>query len=164
MPSASEAVQPTRHLTEAIRALRIERSPTTALALLDRHAGELEGNALAREALTLRVEAMLELGRRKEILRLLDRAPLNDGAASRALLLVRGQLRAATNRCSEALADFDLVLAQARQPPKEALLGRALCRKKLGDHQGAKADLERYRREFPGDRAVDDQEKPGARR
>jgi hypothetical protein len=40
---------------------------------------------------------------------------------------------------------------EARRPPKQALLGRARCKQKLGDPAGASADFERYRREFPGD-------------
>jgi hypothetical protein len=60
-------------------------------------------------------------------------------------------LRAAANRCSDALRDFEQVLAQARRPPKAALWGRARCREKLGDTAGADADLERFHREFPED-------------
>ena len=33
----------------------------------------------------------------------------------------------------------------------QALFGRAMCRGKLGDSAGARADVERYRREFPTD-------------
>jgi hypothetical protein len=67
------------------------------------------------------------------------------------LLLTRGQLRATANRCSEAIGDFDLTLARALRPSKPALLGRAHCKQKLGDPTGAQADLDRYRREFPGE-------------
>ena len=122
-----------------------------ALALLDRYASELAGNAFAEESLLLRVEAMLALGQRTSVLHLLDRTSLIDVAASRGLLITRGELRAAANRCAESISDFDLVLTEARRPPKKALLGRALCRQKLGDTAGAAADFDRLRREFPDD-------------
>ncbi len=153
--SEGPAPQATRHLTEAVRALRVARSPETALALLDRHARELEGNALAREALLVRVEAMLTLERKDDVLRLLDRTSLTAGAASRSLLLMRGQLRAASNRCADAIGDFSLVLADAQRPPKQALWGRAMCHERMGDTARAKADLDRYRREFSDDHDVE---------
>jgi hypothetical protein len=139
------------YLKEIVRALRIDHSPSQALALLDRHASELAGNAFAEESLLLRVEAMLALGQRSAVLRLLDGTPLTDVAASRGLLLTRGELRAAANRCADSIGDFNLVLTEARRPPKQALLGRATCKQKLGDAAGANADFDRYRHEFPGD-------------
>jgi hypothetical protein len=160
-PREGGSPQATTHLGQAVRALRVEHSPKTALLLLDRHAEELAGNAFAREALLVRVEAMVALGQHREVLRLLDGTPLTGGAASQALLLMRGQLRAAANRCADALGDFSLVLARTRQPSKQALLGRAACKKQLGDREGARADLERYRMEFPGDGPVDGLEIPG---
>jgi hypothetical protein len=158
-PARSARPQATRYLTQAVRALRVEHSPESALLLLDRHAQELSGNAFSHEALLLRVEAMLSRGRRGEVLRLLDSLALIDASSPRALLLMRGQLRAEANRCAESVGDFSLVLAEARRPPRPALLGRALCRNKLGDREGARADAERYRREFPGDPAIDDVER-----
>lgn len=133
-----------------VHALRVERSAGAALALLDRYAGDLAGNAFAEEALLLRVEAMLALDQRGQVLRLLDGMSLNDVAAARALLVTRGELRAAANRCAEGIADFDLVLAEARRPPKQALLGRARCKQKLGDEAGAQVDFDRYRRQLGG--------------
>lgn len=154
-PAASAGAQSAaKYLGQAIRALRIERSPKSALALLDRHSIELDRDAFAHEALLLRVEAMLALGQESRVLRLLDGMSLADLAASRALLVTRGRLRAAVNRCSEAIGDFDRVLAEAGQPSKQALLERARCRKRLGDTAGAQSDLERYRREFPDDPAA----------
>ena len=148
-PAPAPLHQTARSLKDIVRALRIDHSPSQALALLDRHASELAGNAFAEEALLLRVEAMLALGQRGAVLRLLDEASLSDVATSRVLLVTRGELRAAANRCLEGIGDFDLVLAESRRPPKQALLGRARCKQKLGDAAGAEADLDRYRREFP---------------
>jgi hypothetical protein len=147
----SSAQGTAKYLSEAIHALRVERSPGTALFLLDRHATQLSKSAFAHEALLLRVEAMLALGRKDEVLRLLDGAALTDVAASRSLLVTRGELRAAANRCADGLGDFDLVLARSKQADRQALFGRAMCRNKLGDSAGAQADVERYRREFPTD-------------
>jgi hypothetical protein len=157
-PGRTSGVSPqaTQYLTEVVRSLRVERSPEEALRLLDRYARELAGNSFSREALLLRVEAMLALGRRGEVLRLLDGSASGEVSESQPLLLTRGQLRAEANRCAESVRDFSLVLTEVRRPPKAALLGRALCRKQLGDHDGALVDVERYRREFPGDPAVDE--------
>jgi hypothetical protein len=138
-------------LKQIVRALRVERAPRRALALLDQHGDELAGQAFAEEALLLRVEAMLALGERAAVLRLLDQTPLTEFSVSRDLLLTRGELRAAADRCAEGIGDFDLVLLESRRPPRNALLGRARCRQKLGDRAGAQADLDRFRREFPGD-------------
>ena len=157
--AAPEAVQGTaKVLSEAIHALRIEHSPGTALFLLDRHATQLGKSAFAHEAMLLRVEAMLALGRKAEVLRMLDGAVLTDVAASRSLLVTRGELRAAANRCADGLGDFDRVLDGSKQADRQALYGRALCRKKLGDTAGAQADVERYRREFPSDSRLHDLE------
>lgn len=84
------------------------------------------------------------------MLRLLDGTSLTDVAAARALLVTRGELRAAARRCAEGIGDFDLVLARARQTDRQALVGRARCRQQLGDVAGMRADIERLRREFPG--------------
>jgi hypothetical protein len=139
-----------KFLTETMRLLRAEHSPAAALRFLDGHQDELAKGGFAHEALILRVEALMALGRRGETLRLLDGASLTDVAASPALLVTRGQLRAAANRCADGLGDFDLVLARSRQVDRQALVGRALCRKQLGDAAGARGDVQRLRRDFPG--------------
>jgi hypothetical protein len=140
-----------KHLGEVIHLLRVVHDAKAALAALDRHSVALAEGSLGHEALILRVEALLALGRQDEVLRLLDRASLADVAASHSLLVTRGKLRAAAHRCADGIGDFDLVLAESRKPERDALAGRALCRKELGDGAGARADLERLRRELPGD-------------
>jgi hypothetical protein len=144
-PGAQQAAQ---YLGLAIRALRVEHSPKSALALLDRHSAELR-HAFAHETLLLRVEAMLALRQQSQVLELLDGTSLFEFAASQSLLVMRGQLRATANRCSEAIGDFDRVLAGAGSPSQQALLGRALCKKRMGDTAGSQSDMQRYRREFP---------------
>ena len=140
-----------KYLSEALRKLRVEHDAKAALSLLDRHGPALATYALGHEALILRVEALLALGRQGEVLRLLDGAALSDAAASHSLLLTRGELRAAAHRCADGVGDFSLVLAESGQAERQALFGRAVCRKQLGDSAGARADLERYRHEFPTD-------------
>jgi tetratricopeptide (TPR) repeat protein len=149
VPSQQGAGQ---YLAEAIRWLRKDRAPASALRLLDRRESELVKAGFGHETLILRVEALLALGRRAEVLRLLDAASLTHVAASRALLVTRGELRAEANRCAEGLGDFELVLARSRQVDRQALTGRALCRKRLGDLAGAGADIQRLREEFPNQR------------
>jgi hypothetical protein len=100
-----------KHLAEAIRQLRVQHAPKTALATLARHETELGKHGLVHEVLLVRVEALLLLDRKEEVLHLLDRAYLADVAAQKSLLLTRGELRAAAGRCTEALGDFDRVLA-----------------------------------------------------
>ena len=135
-------------LADALRVLRVEGAPESALAMLDRNARLLSRSPYGREILLVRVEALLALRRDRELLHLLDGTALADGAASRALLVTRGKLRAAANRCAEAVADFDRVLAEAGRADTQALLGRAACREKLGDRDGARADRERYRQQL----------------
>jgi len=151
-PPSGGAESPTRYLTEAVRALRVEHSPQAALALLDRYAPKLDNSAFRHEALLLRVEALLKLNRQPDVLGVLDATPLAGVAASRTLLLTRAELRAAAGHCPDSLDDFDRVLAQTDGHDRRALLGRAKCRKQLGDAAGAHADVERYRREFPTQR------------
>ena len=103
-PDAGNAQGSAKVLSEAIQALRVEHSPGTALFLLDRHATQLGKSVFAHEALLLRVEAMLALGRKGEVLRLLDGAALTDVAASRSLLVTRGELRAAATAVPTGLA------------------------------------------------------------
>ena len=136
-------------LADAIRLVRTDRQPALALALLDRQATRLDASPYRHEALLVRVESLLVLKRDADLLRLLDGTPLDDVAASRTLLSTRGRLRAAAQRCAEALADFDRVLAEPGRKDKQALLGRAHCRETMGDTQGAQADRERYRQESP---------------
>lgn len=88
---------------------------------------ELRHGALAHEVLLVRVEALLALRRERDALQLLDGAPLHDGAAQRALLLTRGELRAMAGRCADAVADFDRVLTRSDARDPRALRGRAAC-------------------------------------
>ena len=148
-------------LGQAMRTLRDDHNAHTALALLAQHAERFPAGALASEATMLRIEALLALGRRDEALSLLDRAPLASLPNRDEQLVVRGELRAANRRWREAKQDFDEELgshglpaatAKARDIQERALWGRASARSRLGDQDGARADLDLYLRHFPGGR------------
>jgi hypothetical protein len=146
-PKPVDGAGASKLLADAIRLLRADAHPQSALALLDRQATIFEQSPYRHEALLIRVESLLALKRDAELLHLLDGMPLAEVAASRTLLTTRGRLRAAAQRCTEAVADFDRVLAEPGRKNRQALLGRAQCREALGDREGAKADRERYRQE-----------------
>jgi Flp pilus assembly protein TadD len=99
----------------------------------------------------VRVEALLALGERAEALRWLDALALDDGPRSRELLVLRGELRAAASRCSEAVKDLGRVLTPEPTDAvdERALFARASCFTKLHQFSAARADLQRYEARFP---------------
>ena len=148
-------------LGQALRALREGHDARSALALLAQHAERFPKGALASEATMLRIEALLVLGLRDEALSVLDRIPLASLPNRDEHLVVRGELRAAARRWREAEQDFDDTLrdyglpaasARARNIQERALWGRAAARSRIGDQDGARADLDLYLRHFPGGR------------
>jgi hypothetical protein len=103
--------------------------------------------------LLTRIQALLVLGRDSEALHRLDA----DGNLPTELSALRGELRAAANRCADAIADFDRALSRARsgRVAERALYGRGTCRATLHDEARARADLRAYLVRFPsGDRAL----------
>ncbi|MBK6689222.1 MAG: hypothetical protein IPG45_32445 [Deltaproteobacteria bacterium] len=82
-----------------------------------------EWQTLEGEDLPAAIQAIVDRRDPNALLAALDPLPL-DG---RALLLARAELRAADDRCDEAIGDFDQVLRTAPQEPR-ALAGRAACR------------------------------------
>ena len=146
-------------LGQAVRLLRDGHDARTALALLAQHAERFPKGALSAEETMLRIEALLALGQRGEALSVLDRASLAALPNRDEQLVVRGELRAANQRWREAEQDFDDALsslpaasAKARSLQERALWGRASARSRLGDQDGARADLDLYLRHFPGGR------------
>jgi hypothetical protein len=151
-------------LGQAVRTLREGHDARAALALLAQHAERFPKGALAAEESILRIEALLVLGQRNEALSALDRAPLASLPNRDEQLVVRGELRAANGRWREAEQDFDHVLherglpaasAKVRNIQERALWGRASARSRLGDQDGARADLDLYLRHFPDGRFAD---------
>jgi hypothetical protein len=153
-------------LARALRNLRAERRPGNALAALDEYAARFPDGALRPEAARLRTEALLALGYKQAALSELDRQP-STGAGGEEARLVRGELRAADGRWSDALLDFDTVVrawlphaaalvkqgsGQQRERLERALWDRASARAHLGDPVGARTDLRECLRRFPGGR------------
>lgn len=149
-------------LGQAVKVLRDGHDAQAALALLAQHAQQFPHGALASEESMLRIEALLALGRHDEALSLLDRTQLASLPNRAEQLVVRGELRAANRRWREAKQDFDDALgagrtlpatsAKARNIQERAMWGRASARSRLGDEDGARADLALYLKHFPDGR------------
>jgi hypothetical protein len=158
-PGPSRLARESRLLAGAISKLRQEGQPEQALAILDRHRSELASGALAPEANATRIEALLRLGRNGQALALLDGRRLSAQGLGREMLIARAELRADKGRTSAAFADFDLVLSTSIQTDaiaERALYGRATCRAKSGDWNGARGDFQKYINTFPQGRFARD--------
>jgi len=150
--TADGATQEAGLLRQALAALRRDHDGKRALALLDDYDRRFGPGTLALEAISTRAQALLQQGDTQRALELLDRLPLSQNAYPGELRIIRGELRSLSNRCREALADFDEVLRATRGSPAEiarALFGRASCRARTGDPDGAESDRQRYLKEFP---------------
>jgi tetratricopeptide (TPR) repeat protein len=161
-PSAagpSALAQESRLLALAIAKLRQEGDAEQALAILDEHRAEFgAGGALVSEANTTRIEALLRLGRHSQALALLDAQSLSATGVGREMLVARAELRADKGRRASALRDFNLLLpadAPSDAVAERALYGRAVCRAKMGNWEGARKDFERYLAMFPWGRFAD---------
>jgi tetratricopeptide (TPR) repeat protein len=121
------------------------------LAALDAYQARYPQGRLFVEASVLRVDALTALHRQGEALRSLDELDLTRMPGGLERRLQRGELRLASGRFREALADFDGVLAQAREQEliQRALAGRTQARQRLGDIAGARSDAGEYLRRFP---------------
>jgi hypothetical protein len=157
-PSAIAAEQAL--LGRAMKALRTSHDPEGALVLLTEHARGFPEGAMASEASTLRVEALLGLGRNSEALSVLEALPLATSPHREEQFALRGELRAAAGRWREAKADFDESLrghlpaasTRVRSAQERALWGRAAARSRLGDEGSARTDLSLYLGVFPAGR------------
>jgi len=139
-------------IATAFRQLRSAGDPAAALRTLDRYQVDHPTGALRSEARVARAEALIELGRRREALPLLDEIDGRSGPPTRNVRLTRAELHAEMGQCRRARADFD-VLADGDElddTRARALSGRASCRRSAGDAAGARQDLETYLRLFPG--------------
>jgi TolA-binding protein len=141
-----------RWLASAIAKLRQEGAPEQALAILDQHDSALGSGALASEANATRIEALLQLGRNGQALNLLDGQRLSARGLEREMLVARAELRAEKGRISSALQDFTMILSvpgRVDSITERALFGRATCRAKSGDREGARGDFSQYLNAFP---------------
>jgi TolA-binding protein len=110
--------------------------------------------ALTEEARVILIEALLERGRTAEALVVLHDIQPQNAARGRDLTALRGELLGRAGRCSEALADFVMVLrVEVGDPAEErAIVGRATCRASAGDFAGTDDDLASYLVRFPNGR------------
>lgn len=141
-----------RLLGKALHQLHQERDAQAALGSLTAYELRFPHGMLGEEAQAARIDALLLLERRDEALSLLDHTTFTRLARGGELRVVRGELRAAGGRCGEAIGDFSWTLSH--QPTasmaERALYGRAACRAKLHDTDGAHADYQDYIQRFPG--------------
>ncbi len=154
----SALARESRLLAKAIAKLRQDGQPAQALAILDQHRVDFGAGALAPEATATRIEALLKLGRNREALSLLDAQHLTGKGVDREMLVARAELRADRGRYTAALHDFDQLLSASGQTDSindRALYGRAICRAKSGDWEGARRDFESYVAFFPRGRFVE---------
>jgi Flp pilus assembly protein TadD len=140
-----------RALGIAIKKLRQDHDPRGAMAALDRYSRGFPNGRLAAEGGLVRVEALLALGERGAALRLLDDLPIDESPRARQLLVLRGELRATADRCSDALRDLGrgLSLVPHDAVDERALFARASCLDRLHRPAEARRDLESYRIHFP---------------
>jgi hypothetical protein len=141
-------------LASALRRLREGNDAVGALALLDEHSRRFgDAGPLADEARATRIEAWLRSGDRASALATLETLTLRPWGRGRTLRAARADLLAEADRCAEALADFQAVLASDATASdaiaERALFGRASCLARQGDSTAARADLERYLARFP---------------
>ncbi len=138
----------TRLMSAAIHQLRVKRSASEALRTLDEYRRRFPTGTLAREAEQTRIDALLQAGRRDQLMAELATA---EGNEPRLLL---AELQADSGNCANALRTFDALLSTVLPGALEsrALYGRALCRGERGDAAGRVADLKRYLERYPAGR------------
>ena len=161
-PAVIETPRPESALMTESRLLsvaiaKLPKDPAAALVALDDYTTRFPQGQLSTEAQVMRVDALLALRRRDGALHSLDAMTLAGLPRGRELTLLRAELRSEAGRCREALADFGTAIVEAADALDErALYGRALCRAKLGNVQGSRADLQQYVVRFPDGRFAAD--------
>jgi len=153
---AVDSLSEERLLAAALRALRAQTDPQSALTALDEYRSHYPHGRLFVEAEVLRVDALAALKNTPEVLRVLDGLDFAQMPGGLARQLHRAELRAGVGRHREAEADFTSVLIRARGQDLEviepALWGRAKSRASHGDAIGARLDADEYLRRFPNGR------------
>jgi tetratricopeptide (TPR) repeat protein len=143
-----------RLLGLALRELRQTRDAKQALIRLDEYASRFPSGLLKEEAQAARVDALMVLGRRQDALVLLDQATFTRLPRGGELTVLRGELRAASGRCRDALPDFaaSVEASSTAEVAERGLYGQGMCRAHLGDLSGAEIDLRAYLARFPSGR------------
>ncbi len=143
-----------RMLGVALRELRQTHDAKQALVRLDEYTVRFPSGLLKEEAQAARVDALLLLGRRSEALGLLEQTTFTRLPRGGELTVLRGELRAASGRCREALSDFAASggTGSTAEVAERGLYGQGMCRAHLGDLAGAESDLRAYLARFPAGR------------
>jgi hypothetical protein len=101
-----------RSLSAAVGRWHLDHDAKAALAALDAHQRRFPSGRLSLESTLLRAEILLQLGREREALVLLDGVSLGGLPRGRELQTVRGELRIKHGRCADGRRDLDDVLAK----------------------------------------------------
>ena len=143
-----------RLLGLALRELRQTHDAKQALVRLDEYTARFPSGLLKVEAQAARVDALMLLGRRDEALALLEHATFTRLPRGGELTVLRGELRAASGRCREAMSDFAASggSGSTAEVAERGLYGQGMCRAHLGDLAGAETDLRAYLARFPAGR------------
>ncbi len=143
-----------RLLGLALRELRQTHDAKQALVRLDEYTARFPSGLLKVEAQAARVDALMLIGRRDEALALLEHATFTRLPRGGELTVLRGELRAASGRCREAMSDFAASggSGSTAEVAERGLYGQGMCRAHLGDLAGAETDLRAYLARFPAGR------------
>lgn len=146
-------------LGQALQRLHREHDPAGALSVLDSYSHQYGEGRLRDEAQATRVDALMQLNRQPDALRILDAAPLVRLARGGELRLLRGELRAHAGRCREAISDFSASwqaeASRDGEAGQRALYGLATCRLALGERGLAREALQKYLERYPAGRFSD---------
>jgi TolA-binding protein len=149
-PRSSTLSDESELLGKAVVHLRQQGDAAAALDDVDHYLARFPRGTLKREATVVRIDAMLMMKQDRGALPLLKQLDLQAHGRDQELRVIRGEL-SARESCGAAVADFDRVLSET--PPRDlverALYGRAGCRLRQGDSDGAADDLDQYLRKFP---------------
>ncbi|MBX7113551.1 MAG: hypothetical protein K1X64_04385 [Myxococcaceae bacterium] len=149
----------TRLLASALEQLRKAKNPARALTMLDDYLARFPQGVFAQEASLARVDALLSLNRRREVLAALESLPPTTFTGvphEEEMRLLHGQLLAEFGDCGAAMPIFDSALAEPRisEFKEGAMYWRAACLATQGDEATSRAELERYLTLFPAGRFV----------
>jgi TolA-binding protein len=145
-------------LTRALRALREDKDSTAALAALDEYARTYPQGRLLHEAAVARLEALMLAGKRDQALSALEGGLPALMPLGRSELVLRGELRAGTDRFAGARDDFAEAWSRGGNDKlaSRALLDLARMQQSLGERTAAEASLRRYLKEFPQSSGADE--------
>jgi hypothetical protein len=114
MPGAPEdpISAESRSFSAALAEWHRDHNAGAALAALDLHERKFPHGQIRLEAKLLRAEILLQQGREREALGLLDSVSLSGVPRGREIETVRGELRVKYGRCTEGRRDLEHVLAK----------------------------------------------------